>query len=552
MKVELCLGSDRRETLWLNGKEFNESISYEVSLEALRRAKRMLENGINNTASGLQHEALGGFIWCYTAEHFRGENIDGVLRRIYLIELLKHLSNNYNIHVIFSLYWPPALMKLLKDTKISIKVNLTISLKRRIYLQAAFIWRSSNDLMRIFNGLKHRPLVKSSLKILLDVNKSPKSQRIGDLDRLAGIEEWIGYFSGQQYSINGFPEERVVSFIDWITFKDVVLSIKKVLLIYKVKIENRHSISPYLYNALSPLVDFRLLLLLLYFEGALKFFKRHNIQIIYHVSTFNQASYRLLMKAAEISGVNFCVIASRTLYPLRLSDSYISADLARYGDVSVPDKAIVRDDFSRRVLTNGNFKGNIGVASRYENNGKKGGIDSWELEILILTTHVHDVSLALLKFVLNMNFRTGDIKDIWVKSHPSCPFPQKVLGQISDDIRVKTFEENDYSRFVNKKLLVISGPTSAALEVVSVGCLLVWLPFVWADGILFEEIMNLVGVKVKSEKEFKKIIGELLVISDEEYLKQSLLTQEVVESNFKAKSHIVDHILEEFDESSYC
>jgi hypothetical protein len=91
----------------------------------------------------------------------------------------------------------------------------------------------------------------------------------------------------------------------------------------------------------------------------------------------------------------------------------------------------------------------------------------------------------------------------------------------------------------NYRTVCISGPTSAAIDAIRNGIIVLWVPYIWDDGILLDDMMNCIGVKCEN-RELLRLNTKDYLSNVEHYKKKINIDWDFVEKNFSTNKMISD------------
>ncbi|UJP64468.1 hypothetical protein [Mongoliitalea daihaiensis] len=507
MILEIKFDKGEGLNLYINGQSEHLYFDYLTRVEALRRANKRFDKDLMQAASLYPNDKKGAFLWCYTSEFLRGENVTDLVKLYYLLELAKIVSEANSVEKIILSYALPmdAITELKGFGLLTIMSSGFYKGKIREILKV--VYHSSISFKRNLPSFlkKRNPKFSGNL---LDVNQSPTSNRLDPLDNYEFYQPYR-VFSGQEHKIRGFDKEDVVVFRTENTLLDGIIQLYRAVTL-SIFIKQNTSRLPKVYRFYFRFRDvFKLWSLLLYERGAEKYFKRNEIRNLVHVSTLTKPEYRILWAKAHESKINVTIIASRTLKTLSSSERLIEADIKAYSKASLPNNFIVRDSFSKDAFKAFHFCEQVKMGGRFvpENeNGEKEFIK--ERVVYVVLTHIKECSEYLLNELKSINFSALGIQKIFFRSHPSAKFTHGEIQNYFPDFEVINHTGLSIHQCNYENILMISGPTTGALELIKEGVTLFWLPYVWKDGILFDDILKKAGHLCNSRNEFINIIHQ--------------------------------------------
>lgn len=507
VKLEIKFDPSEGLNLYVNGQSEHIYFDYHTRVSALRKANKRFDTDLQQAASLYPNDKKGAFLWCYTSEFLRSENVTDVIKLYYLLELVKCLKKS--VETVQLCYSIPkdALVEL---TELGFRLVKTTSYYKSIVREWVKVgYHASKSVLKNLSSFV-ASINSSHNGNLLDVNQSPRNNR---LDSLENYEFYQPYkvFSGQEHTIEGFEEKDVVIFRNENNFWDGLMLFFKALQLTFFVEQQQSRLAKVYRNYLRKRDCFRLWSLLLYERGAHKYFSKNSIQNLVHVSTLTKSEYRILLAKAKEFNSKIILVSSRTLKSLSSSERLIEADIKGYSKTVLPDHIIVRDQFSKDVFKGLPFYERIKLGGRFQQKSIKTKIETeflTEKVVYIVLTNIKSCSDYLLKEVSRIDFKSLGIKKVVFRCHPAEKYSNVEVQEYFSgyDIINHTGESMDTCPY--KKILMISGPTTGALELIREGVSLFWLPYIWKDGILFDDIMRSIGYLANDIDDLRHIIFE--------------------------------------------
>jgi hypothetical protein len=231
----------------------------------------------------------------------------------------------------------------------------------------------------------------------------------------------------------------------------------------------------------------------------------------------------MLFHTAKSAGVTVVLASSRSLKILSSSEMLLPADLRGENTQMLPDWFIVRDAFSKKVFDAfPELKSRTVIAGQQvspilneEKVSKKA-----EKVLLVLLTHIKTCSRILLRDLSLIDFKSLNINKVFVRSHPAAHFELNELRRYFSDLEPIDFSGEDYNKLSPFQVSIVSGPTTAALEAVNLGAALFWAPYIWSDGILFDDFMETIGIKCQDRNELHNKLT--VYLSDTEKVREEI------------------------------
>lgn len=530
-------------SLLVNGIREDAFFNYEDRVNCLKAANECFDNELMYAAERYKDTPNGAFLWCYTSETMRDENIVGLQRIRFIQELIYLLAYRYdNLIINIETYLPAAFLNDFSKRNILFKIN---SKKYFFFLlreKARRLYKSFKALKKNIPYLFVRPNLSVD-GVLLDINSSSYSHRLDNLDNFQELGHSLKYFSGQEYKITGFDPLSVIEFRKELTFRLFLQSITQAFKIGLFLSKAKKSISPGLSFFLSGVFDLRLMDLIIYGLTADKFFSKSYIKHIVHVSTMTKPEYRVLMEKAAKNDVPFTLVSSRSLKILSSSDRLQPCDINNYSNTQIPTNFIFRDHFSTKVFQYyPQLANRVFIGGRFKENSDFTEVENkQEIAILIMFTHIDSVCEKIIKEIEKIDLHHYPVARIFYRSHPAAPIKIERIKSITGNIPVQDISRESYKTLYGFKTITISGPTTGTLEAARIGSVILWIPYVWSDGILLDDFMNTIGKKCTDWIQLKCNID--LLMSNEVILQKDISdSMDIFKKNFSSSELISDKV----------
>lgn len=501
MNLEIRFDKGEGLNLYIDEISEHRYFDYKTRVQALRNANDRFDKELMKAASLFPQKKIGAFLWCYTSDFLRGENITDLVKIYFIIELVKELVKVSSVNDLkLSYKFPNDAIQ--EFSNIGLTVQKTTNYYNGIIREwFKVFYYTGIEIKKNFDSFKNK---RNSIfeGNLLDVNKSPINNRLDSIENFHFYKPYK-VFSGQEHSINGFDKNDVVVFRNENSIWDgLIVFIKTIQIALFTK--SKKSSLPKVYNSFFRFRDsFRLWSLLLYERGASKYFERSKIIHLVHVSTLTKPEYRILWAKAKEYQIQITLASSRTLKKLSSSERLIKADIIGYSKTVLPDYFIVRDQFSKDVFTGFPFYHNVLIGGRFISNEEVvNKVVGNELVLYIVLTHIRDCSDYLLRELMCIDFIALGIRKIFFRSHPAVRYTVEEIANHFPIYEIFNHTGLSIQNCNYEKIIMISGPTTGSLELVKKGVSLFWFPYIWKDGILFDDIMRETGSMVNSVDDF--------------------------------------------------
>lgn len=514
--VDYKLGSGLQVTT-LDGQD---PFAFSLKVKAYNMAISELEGIVIELAEEFRSIDQGRFLWCQTGEFLRPENNTDLLRLFYFRNLI--VSEDIGcrrilIRTSLPKWW-------LDDVK---SRGIIVSLVN------ARVWESkiTNKLKSIywFFRVARKNVIAclqeptpSISKVLIDINEGPQDNRLDEFENYKNSE--CGFYSGQEHTIQNIQKERIVVFRSFLKFGDLFKAIIELYRIKKFIKRNQRVIAlPWLvyltrYKSWIKLYD-----LILYEKSIQRFFANQSITDIIHVSTITKPTYRTLWREASRNKVKVTLIASRTLKNTSCSDRLLKPDLLGYHGCSLPYRYIVKDEISyqtlkqagilnyARIFQGSNFRSKSEKVEKLQIDVKNKGVI-----IYAVFTHLIGPSTELLKGIRSfVNSYNAEISAIFIRFHPSNRMNIKQVGELFNEHEVVDHTGQNLTDLISiqNTIIGITGPSTGGFELSEYVDVNIWFPFVWSDGILFNDVSSdkdIICTDMKDIPFLPKRISEIL------------------------------------------
>lgn len=542
---------NRELVVLVDSKKYDEYLSHDERVDCLKKAVTEFDAELQTAAERFKDHPFGAYLWLYTPDFIRGEEISGLYRKMYLKAIINYLDTEKGFDKILidtplSAYEKNYLKKLplkIAHNRIGILKNALLNLlqnAKQVYKTFSFnlkyIFKKSNP---SFSG------------VLLDTSSSYAKNRYDDLDKVTGIfNNRVKFYSGDQIAVSGCPKEQTVVFKREMTINLFVLSLIKSFRISSFVSRNKSTIPGGLYYNHKGF--FKLLLywdLVLAQQSIAKYLDKSNIKTIVQVSTFTKPIYRYLAAAAKHRNITFIQVASRSLMRYRCSERLLQCDVEGYNQTAIPGWFIVKDKYSAKVFDPfPELKQRISIGGRFKSQQIELSNQDKPTAILLMFNHRKDLSYKLLNEVIKSDAHKLT-NDIIMRCHPNFIFPEGLIVETFPKNKIIDITGRDYSVLANYRTLCLSGPTTGTLDAIKYGALIVWVPFIWGDGILMDDLMQQVGVLCNDTSDICRQV-EKFVTNSEEFNNQMSNDVKFITVKFESEHLISDKLNELFIKSN--
>lgn len=536
---------NRELILYINGIRYDDYLSHNERVQCLNLAIVKFDNDLLEAAENFKHHKYGAYLWLYTPDFMRGEEISGLLRLLYLIEIIKYLSECKKVKQLhIEVPFAPWVKQQLKNRITKIHYNRLVIIKNGIHQ----LFQVTKDIYRL-NRFNLRMLFSKSNPpfdgTLIDTSTKFRKNRYDDIHKVNVIfDNKVRYYSGDQLEVKGIDKNLTVVFKRELNLEIIFLSF---LVIFKLSLflyKQRSKIPSTIYYNHKGFYKLMLYWDLILAQKSIdKYLSKSNIRTIVQVSTLTKPLYRSLIAAARKRQILFIQVASRSLTRMRNSERLLNCDINEYNNTALPDAFVFKDKYSVKIFDDfPTLQKKVYIGSKFlmkentiDDNGDR------KKALYLLFNHREDVSFKMLNSILNAGIL--ELFDtIIYRCHPNFTFNKETINQAFKSKVILDNTGKDYLELRHYQVFAISGPTSAALEAISSGALIFWASFIYDDAILMEEVMETIGLKCNSNIELMQVIK--LYYSDNSKYKYQLNSDiSIMRDCFYTKDQISDQIL---------
>jgi hypothetical protein len=535
---------NKKVWLFIDGIRHDKYFSHEQRVRLYKNAADSFDQDLENAALRFKDHPYGAFLWLFTSDFIRGEEIGGLVRWHLLKEMLLQLFHDQKFcQLAIETPIPKFLKLLLRINEIPVKVNLFKYVKSFFYgmlLRMFYFFRSFlKNLMFIL-----RKENSHHEGVIADVNKSFAKHRFDSIERIIELFPKIKFFSGQEHKLEGIPEADTVVFRRELTIGIFIKAVLKTIKLSVFVLNNKSQIPPALYSNLSD--SFNLLQwhdLIVLQNCIKKYLDKNEIDRIYHVSTLTKPSYRILMSEAARRNIDFTLVASRTLMKSRASERLLKCDVARYNSTALPNHYIFKDQYSTGVFDPyPDLRSKVSIGSRFLNKQTPVISEEKPFAVLILFNHFEEIVFSLLHEIKSAGI-DKIIDTIIYRFHPAYKLSNEKMQALFPTNTLVDITGKDYSAIAEYRTIAISGPTTGALDAVQAGTVIIWAPYIWEDGILMDDIMKQLGILCLNSESIRSSV-EMLLTDKSSYFIQRDKDGRFVKDNFGSSNLISECIAE--------
>jgi hypothetical protein len=487
---------NRELVLLIDGQRYDEYLSHDTRVHCLEQAITDFDTELQTAAQQFRDHPYGAYLWLYLPDFIRNEEIVGLFRLMYFKAIIVYLIENEKINTI-QIKTP--INKYLKS--LFLELNLSLVFNRHVLFKNC-IYNILQNVKRLVKDAKFNIGCLFSRRnklfegVLVDTSPRLNKNRYDNLKSVVDIFEGkVKYYSGDQIPVSGASKNQTVVFKMELTLTILIQAFIKSFRISKFISHNKNTIPLGIYHSIKGKMNMLFYWDLVIAQACMaRYLDKSNIKTIVQVSTFTKPIYRSLVSEARRRNIPFVQVASRTLMRHRCSERLLPCDVGGYNQTAIPDWFIVKDNYSAKVFDPfPELKHRVFTGGRFKSRQIEISNQDKPVAILLMFNHRKDLSYKLLAEVKKSGAHNLT-KTIIVRCHPSFVFPDGELKQTFPDNELIDITGKDYNALSNYRTICISGPTTGTLDAIQHGTIVLWVPYIWDDGILMDDIMRDLGV----------------------------------------------------------
>jgi len=510
MQIDIKKNSRTTIDIFVDGKSILETVDFETRAELLDRANKKLDQDVDAIAEIVKDEPLGGFFWCFTYDIHRHDCIKGTVIDYFLVELISFLQMQTSVESINTCYhlkpWVAKEIEKLTELKITDEV----SKRDKIFTFLRMKLGPIKHLINYYSNFLHTnhtiPEADTLNSVFIFYNLND------NLTRLKGFGEMLG--SKKQFSLHTSlnklrsEESSKVYSAGHVGLKKIWDSLVNAWRFKwktgKLSLINKSIFYYHLKNQ-SFLQSFYIFLR---WEALKQLFDRYSPSELIIISTFGDPVNRLPLAVAKQRNISTVLFSCRPmLSSYRPEDRVIDADLGNYNDTSIGDSIVIFDKISRNHLIKSNINNSLIYTfstSPFPSNSEK----VYEDAILVLFANRYYNALYI-EYLKKLKKRGFNIGRLLYREHPSHPLfdsQKEELRNLSD--QCESLADLKWNDFKLNNVLTFVCDSTAAIDAISRGGSVLWIPYLSYDSMMFKTVMNTVGDICENESELlQKIIS---------------------------------------------
>lgn len=478
-------------------------LSLQEKFSILENANQSLEKDLDDFIIKIKDYKDAHHLWATSWTPLRLDDLEGLALYYFIIEIIKYLrERSYNEKIILEGEFDTYFLKYVSKNypKLSINRKFTLSYHRKVFGQ---ILNPVRYIFKVIFQKKYKGKIMGDIWMSspLDINKHRYKHLLNK------ITYTKAFYTGRLDAIvNSNNIGNSLDFINYLNFKDVLISLKKAKRLNKVK------------NKLDKieLVDYaiannklqQLAATILKERSVANAIKVNKPKKILFTTANTYPSARIIARQAYLNQIPFIIVACRPMFTkTRLEERLIHADQLKINDAHVADNYAVWDEYSKQTLINQGVNPNSIYVISPSSSQKTEIKARKEIKnaLLILCTHEESLNQKLIEELSLLNTSM----DIILRQHPLKSLNKSQYKLLSDKFNIiMDITSKDYSNFEFINVIALTINSTAILEAVSHGCGAIWMPYLNSRSLLFFEIMNTLGIVVNDIQKLELLINQ--------------------------------------------
>ncbi len=536
-KLGLCI--------YIDNKNHEQFLTYHERVQCLKIANERFDRQIDEVAHTFSDHPYGKYLWVYTAEFIRTEQIEGLLRQHYLTAILELLMRRHQkVSVIVESIIPTTLLA-------SVRVNcFQVRLSTASYYWSSIKFYGSRLAIVFRKTFKNFGYVLRRQNpphsgALIDIFRDIRLQRFDNISAVTELYPSHRFYSGQEEKIKGIPVEKIVDFRRELKLTAFFGTIAKTIKVAGFILKNRNRIPAELFNNLSNLINLLMYFDLLIYEHCVeRYFSKNHITRLIHVSTLAKPAHRILMSSAGNHGAKVILVASRSLARFVPADRLLQSDVNEVNQVKLPDHFILKDHYSLKAFEQyPQLKRSSAVGARFINKRYNStGNNDQPVALYIMLNYRFFLCIALLEEIRKA-VQMIDVPVIIYRSHPLCYINPDLVQGYFPRAEIIDNSGKDYTILHHYRTIVLAGPSTGALELADTGAVILWVSYIWDNSIIMDDLMQKVGLNCTCQQSLSRQL-KVMAENTGEYSQQVKADAEFVDKHFKTNALISDKLKE--------
>lgn len=505
---------NKKVWLYINNQSHVDFFSHTQRVDALIEANKRFDTDLEIVSERFKDHCFGAYLWVFTSEFIRGEETGSLVRWHFIKQLVNSLFFDKSIKIenfIIATRIPKSLRRYLRSLNLSISYNILKYLFSILKYWGRGWLNVINALIKNLSFL-YRKGNQKHVGAIVDINRGSTKHRFDSIEAIKVKFPNLKFFSGQEHPLEDVPKENQVVFRRELTLSKFLGSVLKSIHLGLFAIKNKKNIPCFLYYNIVDIFNLLMWFDLICYEYCVKaYLSKNNIQKIIHVSTLTKPTYRILMSEAKRRNMDFTLVASRTLMRYRSSERILDCDIKGYNNTALPTKYIFKDQYSSKIFDQyPEMKKNVQIGGSHVSKTYRYINYNNPVAILILFNHTKELLNRLLNEIIKGEIPSV-VNTIIFRCHPNYVISKDEMLRYFPNNQVIDITGKDYSLLSNYRTVTISGATTGALDAIQWGTVILWVPYIWDDGILMDDLMNILGVNCLNSMELKKKTIEFII-----------------------------------------
>ena len=478
-------------------------LSLQKKFSLLELSNQALEKDLEEFALKVRCIENAHHLWATSWLPLRLDDLEGLALYYYVTEILNYLQEkNYKEKLFLEGEFDSYFKGFLNHNYPKFFINRKYS----IFYFKIKLGQILNPFRYVFKVIFRKKQAKQNLSEIwmsspLDINKHRYKHLLNKLHFTKA------FFAGRlQDTVRPNKKGSSLSFLDYLSFSDVVISLKKGFKLNKEKKRiNPKTLLEYAVLASKPQHLVGTILKEKSVENAIKTNKPNKI---FFTTANTYPTARIIARQAYINNIPFIIVACRPMFTrARLEERLARPDILKINKAHVADYYTVWDQYSKKTLIDQGFNENkIFVTNPNKPNYlTKKHSKIFEDALLLLFTHESILNQRLIEEL----YKLKNWKYIIIRQHPLMSLTEKQTNLLYQKFNILAdITSKDYSSFSFKNVMALTINSTAIIEAVSHGCGAIWMPYLNSRSLLFYDVMAKLGIVLDNVDELNKFLQE--------------------------------------------
>jgi len=506
MKIEILPGSTFPIKVMMAGHDVFAAMSLELKAALLEAALNRLDDDVGEVAEIAKEHRWGGFLWCFTYDAHRRDDINGTVLSYFIREIVDYLMVDSNVTAItISADVPCQVLTrafLKKGVSVFDRRAARFLARRRLRRVLDPIWRFALPYVRLVSpalrpGRPRLPLGPNVLIGRVKTRAAPRGAPVSALDA-ANLMRVDHSLATARLTEEGVARMFGILSMSMPRFRESLRIAGSVRGLVK-KILSQSDIDSMFADLLREQSFAQTLFMCLRWSQYCRFFQILQPRKVIVSSMFGDPANRLPLAVAKSLNIPCELLACRPfLTGLRSEDRAIKADILQYNGAATGDTVVVEDSESLLHLKRfGVTEESIEIRSARDNCGHSTKLISDAILLLFTEKKVND---GIIEVLHEVKRRGCDVRPIYVREHPCIPVTERQKNELDTlgvSVQFITMDPWSTLRFVRTVVLV--GESTSGVEAARQGADVLWCTFLSEQLIQLWPLMRATGEIMESK-----------------------------------------------------